>query len=221
MWAHQTQHFSAIATVSVADYAASDSIETMACVAASSAPERFAIVAHSMGGRVAFEIYRSAPNRVAGLALLDTAYKTRAAGQAGELERAARMELLQIAETQGMRAMGRHWMRSIIHPERLADEALVESILAMFARKTPEIYRAQVTALLNRPDATPVLGAIRRPTLVLTGREDSWSPVTQHEEIASRISGSELKIIEHCGHMAPMERPADVTAALDLWFEKL
>jgi pimeloyl-ACP methyl ester carboxylesterase len=205
----------------VADYGASNSIEAMARAAMRDAAVRFAIVAHSMGGRVAFEIYRSVPDRVAGLALLDTAYRGKAAGEAGELERAARMELVEIAEGQGMRAMARHWIRNIVHPERLADEGLVESIVEMFARKTPEIYRGQIHALLNRPDATPVLGTIRCPTLVLCGREDSWSPVAQHEEIASRIAGSKLKILEQCGHMAPMERPEDVTAALDEWFASL
>ncbi len=183
--------------------------------------ERFAIAAHSMGGRVAYEVYRSAPDRVKGMALLDTAYRPRAAGEAGERERTERMSLVEIAEIEGMRAMGRSWMPKIIHPDRLTDTALTGSIVEMFGRKTPEIYRAQIDALLNRRDATPVLGTIRCPTLVLCGREDTWSPVTQHEEIASRIAGSELKIVERCGHMAPMERPEEVTAALDAWFAKL
>lgn len=193
----------------------------MAQAALAGMPKRFAIAAHSMGGRVAFEMYRSVPERVAGLALLDTAYRGKAAGRARELERSSRMQLVEIAETQGMRAMARHWIRNMVHPERLADEAFVESIVEMFARMTPQVYRAQVSALLNPPDATPVLAAIRCPALVLCGREDTWSPVAQHEDIAAHIAGSKLKIIEHCGHMAPMERPEEVTAALDEWFTLL
>jgi pimeloyl-ACP methyl ester carboxylesterase len=221
VWSHQSRHFSRKTKTTVADYAASDSIQAMAQAALAGIPERFAIAAHSMGGRVAFEIYRAVPERVAGLALLDTAYRPRAAGEASERERAERLELVQIAETQGMRAMGRHWMPKIVHPDRLTDAPLVESILEMFDRKSPAIYRAQVTALLNRPDATPVLPAIRCPTLVLCGREDAWSPVAQHEDIASRIAGSKLRVIERCGHMAPMERPEEVTVALDEWFAGL
>jgi pimeloyl-ACP methyl ester carboxylesterase len=221
VWAHQTKHFSTITTVRVGDYGASDSLQEMARVAVRGAPEQFAIAAHSMGGRVAFEIVRNAPGRVTGLALLDTAYRPRAAGEAGERERAERMALVQIAETQGMRAMGCEWMRKMVHPGRLADAALIDSILDMLERKTPQIFRAQVTALLNRPDAAPVLKVIRCPTLVLCGREDAWSPVAQHEEIAARIPGSKLEIIERCGHMAPMERPDEVTAALHKWFTEL
>jgi len=174
-----------------------------------------------MGGRVAFEIVRSAAERVTGLALLDTAYRPRAAGGAGERERAERMALVQIAETQGMRAMGREWLPRMVHPDRLADGALINSILEMLEHKTPQIFRAQVTALLNRPDATPILAAIRCPTLVLCGRQDAWSPVAQHEEIAAQILGSELAIVERCGHMAPIERPREVTAALYKWFSEL
>lgn len=221
VWAHQMRHFAARTTTLTTDYGTSDSIEKMARMALRDTAERFAIAAHSMGGRVAYEVYRSAPDRVKGLALLDTAYGPRAAGEAGERERVERMSLVEIAERKGMRAMGQSWMPKIIHPDRLTDAALTGSIVEMFGRKAPEIYRAQVDALLNRPDATPVLGTIRCPTLVLCGREDTWSPVTQHEEIASRIAGSELKIVERCGHMAPMERPEEVTTALDDWFAKL
>lgn len=202
------------------DYGASDTIAKMAQAALAGMPERFAIAAHSMGGRVALEIYRAVPERVAGLALLDTAYRPRAAGEASERERAERMELVRIAETQGMRAMGRQWMPKIVHPDRLTDAPLIESILAMFERKSPQIYRAQINALLERPDAAPVLSTIRCPTLVLCGREDAWSPVAQHEDIASRIGGSKLKIIERCGHMAPMERPEEVTEAMDGWLRE-
>ncbi len=215
------ERFSAIASVRVADYGASDSMQAMATAALRGIGGRFAIAAHSMGGRVAFEIYRGAPERVTGLALLDTAYRGKPAGEAGELERASRMELVEIAENEGMRAMARHWIRNMVHPERLEDRALVDTIIEMFARKTPETYRAQINALLNRPDATPVLASIRCPTLVMCGREDTWSPVAQHEEIASRIGGSKLKIIERCGHMAPMEKPEEVTAALEEWFVAL
>ncbi len=214
------RHFSAKTKTSVADYGASGSLQEMARVALREVPERFAIVGHSMGGRVAYEICRSAGDRVAGLALLNTAYRSAMAG-AGERERANRMDLVKRAETQGMRAMGKQWMPQIVNPERLTDAALIESILEMFERKTPDIYRAQVNALLNRPDAEPVLATIRCPTLVLTGREDGWSPVAQHEEITSRIRGSKLKIIERCGHMAPMERPEEVTGALDECFAPL
>ena len=191
----------------------------MAQVAIAGAPDRFAVAGHSMGGRAAFEIMRTVPGRVVGLALLDTAYRPFAGGEAGERETAARTALLNMARTKGMRAMAEFWIPNIIHPDRIADTALTGAIIEMMGRKTPEIFAAQIKALLNRPDAGPVLSTIKCPTLVLCGREDTWSPLAAHRETAATIPNSQLAIIEHCGHMAPMERPAEVTSALAAWAE--
>lgn len=221
VWQDQSRALSKITTVTVADYGASDSIAKMAEVALSGAPDRFALAGHSMGGRVAFEIMRSAPNRVAGLALLDTAYRPFAGGDAGDREIAARNALLDVARTKGTRAMAEFWIPNIIHPARIADKALTNAIAEMMGRKSPEIFAAQIKALLERPDAAPVLSTIRCPTLVLCGREDAWSPLVAHCEIAAAIPNSNLAIIERCGHMSPMERPPEVTAALTAWFSGL
>jgi pimeloyl-ACP methyl ester carboxylesterase len=221
VWQDQSRALSKITTVTVADYGSSDSITKMAEVALVGAPDRFALAGHSMGGRVAFEIMRSAPNRVAGLALLDTAFRPFAGGEAGQRETAARNALLEMARTKGTRAMAEFWIPNIIHPDRIADKALTNAIAEMMARKSPEIFAAQIKALLARPDAAPVLSTIRCPTLVLCGREDAWSPLAAHREIAAAIPNSNLAIIEHCGHMAPMECPEEVTAALAAWFSGL
>ena len=148
VWKHQAHALAGVTTVSVADYGISDSLERMASVAIQQAPQRFALAGHSMGARVAFEIVRRAPERVAGLAILDSAYKPRAAGEAGEREKANRFALLNIAQTQGMRAMALAWLPGIVHPARLADQPLVASIVEMICRKTPEIFAAQIKALL-------------------------------------------------------------------------
>jgi pimeloyl-ACP methyl ester carboxylesterase len=74
-----------------------------------------------------------------------------------------------------------------------------------------------VNALLTRPDFRPLLPRILRPTLVVCGREDTWSSIAQHEEIARAILGADLKIIESCGHMAPVEQPERVTELLRKW----
>jgi pimeloyl-ACP methyl ester carboxylesterase len=218
-WLDQSRALSQITAVTVVDYGLADSITRMAEIAlAASADDRIAIAGHSMGGRVAFEIMRLAPARVAGLALLDTAYRGFPGGEAGDREIAKRAELVNLARTKGMRAMAEFWMPGIIHPDRFTDATLTEAILTMMSRKTPEIFAAQIKALLGRPDATAQLAAIRCPTLVLCGRKDTWSPLAAHEEIVAAIPGSHLAVIEHSGHMAPMERPAEVTAALTAWF---
>jgi pimeloyl-ACP methyl ester carboxylesterase len=181
------------------------------------APPVFALAGHSMGGRIAVEIVHRAPQRVARLALLDTGYRPLAPGDAGAAERAGRMALLELARTEGMRAMARVWVRPMVAPERLADDALIEAIVAMFARRTPEDFAGQIEAILGRRDATDVLRAIACPTLVLCGADDRWSTPAQHEEIARLVVGSRLTIVPECGHMAPMERTDAVAAALCDW----
>src|SRR5947208_2791497 len=99
--------------------------------------------------------------------------------------------------------------------------AMADSILEMIARKTPDIFAAQIKALLSRPDATAVLSQIRCPALVLCGRQDFWSVLARHEQMAAMIPNSRLVVIENCGHMSTMERPAEVTAALREWLTSL
>ena len=212
-WLPVVPHLRGIADCGVADYGDADSLVEMACRVLAKAPAQFAIAGHSMGARVAMEVYRLAPERVAGLALLDTG----SAGAAGEQERARRMTLVALARAEGMRAMGREWMRPMVHPARLGDAPLVEAILAMIERRTPEQFAGQVGAILDRPDLKERLRAVRVPTLVACGREDTWSPVAQHEAIAALVPGSRLAIFDDCGHMAPMERPAAVADALAAW----
>ena len=201
----------------VPDYSAESSLEAMAERVLEPAPARFALAGHSMGGRVALEVLRRARGRVERLALLDTGYRSRPDGTPGEDERARRYALLALAREHGMRAMGREWMRAMVHPTRLADATLVDAILDMIARQTPDRYAGQIDALLARPDVTSLLRSIDVPTLVACGRQDAWSPLAQHEEIAALIPGSRVAVFEDCGHMAPMEQPAAVAAALAEW----
>lgn len=220
VWAEQIAVLSASADCVVPAYGELDSIKSMAQSVLREAPPRFALAAHSMGGRVAFEILRAAPKRVTRLALLDTGYQERAAGDAGEAEARQRQRLVEIALSDGMRAMGREWVRGMVHPERLNDAALIESILAMIERQTPTAFAAQIRALLNRPDASNVLPTIACPTLLLCGRQDTWSPLARHETLVGLIPGSRLEVIEDCGHMSTMEQPARVSAVLHRWFDE-
>ncbi len=217
VWGGQLEPLSRQLGCIVADYAELDSLPAMAQRVLAQAPSRLVLIAHSMGGRVALEIMRVAPSQVSALALLDTGYQGAAAGPAGDAEARQRHALLQIAISQGMRAMGTVWLRGMVNPPRLNDMALVESILAMIERSSPEIFAAQIRALLARPDATDVLTAIRCPTLVMCGRQDAWSPLARHQAMAGLIQGSQLTVIEDCGHMSPMEQPAEVAARLSEW----
>jgi pimeloyl-ACP methyl ester carboxylesterase len=220
VWQHQTDALADIADCSVADYGSLDTITAMAVTVLRSAPERFSLAGHSMGGRVALEIYRLAPNRVERLGLFNTGYLPHLAGATGVEESRRRWELVALARSRGMRAMLNEWLPPMIDSRRLTDTALVNSIVEMMSRKTPDILEAQVRALLARPDATAVLGKVHCPTLLLTGREDGWSPPALHEEMRARIEGSHLVVVPDCGHMSMLERPAEVSAAMRTWLSQ-
>ena len=210
-----------VAECRVADHGDADDLTTMARQVLDNAPAQFALAGHSMGGRVAMDVLRLAPARVTRLALLDTGYKARAAGAAGEDEARKRQALLDIAHNQGVRAMAAQWVQGMLDPPRLSDTALVEAIVAMFARKSADIFARQIRALLERPDATPVLQGIAVPALVLCGRADSWSPLSQHAEIAALIAAQPLvQVIEQAGHMCPMEQPQAVARVMQAWLGK-
>ncbi len=191
-----------------------DSLRAMAESVLRIAPQDFLLAGHSMGGRVALEIAHVANDRVQKLALLDTAVHPTAEGEAEK-----RQVLLDIAAERGMPAVADAWIPPMVHPDRRNDPVLIPAIRAMVVRNSVEDFYGQIKALLERPDAAPYLREIRCKTLVACGRQDGWSPVAQHEEIAAALPDPELRIIEDCGHMAPMESPGQVTEALQAWLE--
>lgn len=193
------------------------SLEKMAEATLAAAPGRFALAGHSMGGRVAFEVYRRAPERVTRIAVMNTGVTPLAAGEAGAEEERGRRRLLDIARREGMRAMALEWLKGMLPAQRQGDTDLVERIIAMFERKNADLFETQMLALLRRPDARPVLGTIRGPALVLTGELDAWSPPERHREIAVAIAGSRLVLIPECGHMSTMEQPEAVARAMREW----
>ena len=192
-----------------------DSLSGMAREVLKAAPPVFALAGHSMGGRVALEIMRTAPERVERLALLDTT-----ATPAAPDEPEKRREMIELARTEGMAALAARWLPMIVHPSRLSQAEFMSALAAMICRATPEIYVRQVQALLNRPDYRPILQQIACPTLVACGRDDFWSPVAVHQEIAAAIPGANLALIDTCGHMATVEAPGEVSRLLRAWLQQ-
>jgi pimeloyl-ACP methyl ester carboxylesterase len=219
VWKHQIEACGTGREIQVADHAGSDTLGIMAGRILDQAPARFALAGHSMGGRVALEVMARAPERVSRLALLDTGHEALAPGDAGEREKAGRYRLLEMAQRDGMLVMAREWARGMVHPARLSDAPLMNAIHSMIARATVTQFAAQISALLGRPDRTGLLSELRLRTLVLCGREDSWSPLARHEHMAHLISGSNLVGIAECGHMSTMERPEAVSRALLAWLQ--
>ena len=176
VWAAQCADLAEIADCRVPVYRTLASIEAMAGHVLATAPsDTFAMAGHSMGGRVALEVIRRAPERVLRLALLDTGFQALAAGNAGAKERAGRYQLLERVRAEGMRAMGEQWARAMVRPERIGDPVF-EAILQMIARNTPDMFESQIRALLARPDATALLPLIGCPVLLLCGARRTVEP---------------------------------------------
>ncbi|MET0264175.1 MAG: alpha/beta hydrolase [Duganella sp.] len=215
VWAAQAAQLSRDYDVRVMKFTGQDSMRAMAEHVLADAPARFALAGHSMGGRVALEVVRLAPQRIERLALLDTGYE---AAQPGEDER--RGLLVERARADGIAAIARDWALPMLAPAHRFDGALVAAVLAMVGRMTPQIYAAQTRALLSRPDAADVLARIDCPALVLCGRQDGWSPPERHERMAALMARPPvLRLVEQCGHMSMMEQPAAVLRALRDWLE--
>jgi pimeloyl-ACP methyl ester carboxylesterase len=188
------------------------SLSGMARSVLATAPPRFALAGHSMGGRVAFEVMRTAAERVERLALFDTGVNP-----AAPEEPAKRRGLVDVARNQGMAVLAARWLPMIVHPKRLRDMQFMQPLIDMICRATPEIYQGQINALLTRPDFRSLLPKISCPTLVACGQHDRWSLPVQHQEIAAAIPGAKLALIENSAHMTTVEAPAAVSALLRDW----
>jgi len=210
-WIDVATRLSPTCTVRIISFANCASIAEMAQRVLMESPERFALAGHSMGGRVALEVWRRAPERVAALGLLNTGASP---SRPGEVE--SRGRLVRIAREQGMAALAAEWLPPMM--ARTAEGAeqisLMQRLTSMVERQTPESFAAQIQALLNRPDAEPLLPTIRVPALLLSGSQDTWSPVSQHVRMQHMIPGSILVEVADAGHMAPIEQPEAVSNAL-------
>ena len=212
IWAAQKTALERLAPVVVADFSQLSCITEMASAVLGGTEGFLVAIGHSMGARVALEMARLAPQRIVGLALIDTGIHPRKDG-----EQAKRQMLVDLAYEQGMAALADEWLPPMVDPRRNKDNVLLAPLKAMVARATADQHARQIKALLNRPDARDGLARIGCPTLVMVGRQDQWSPLAQHEEIASLIPTAELAVIEDCGHMSLVERPEETTRRLIAW----
>jgi pimeloyl-ACP methyl ester carboxylesterase len=212
LWEAQLTGLADIAQMTVADHTRHDTMTGIAESILAAAPHRFALAGLSMGGYIAFEVMRLAPERVTRLALLDTG------SRADTPERSAmRRELIAAAERDGTRTVQERLLPVLIHKERVTDKPLVEAVLKMGHDTGVDAFRRQQMALIGRYDSRPMLASITCPTLVLIGREDALTPLELSQEMAAGIPKAKLEIVAYCGHLSTMERPQQVNSALRSW----
>lgn len=212
LWKHQRKHLAELAEITIGDITQHDTMSSIAEALLDVAPERFALAGLSMGGYVAFEIMRRAPERVTKLALLDTS------ARADTKEKAQiRTELIELTLMKRFKEVMPRLLPQLVHPARRREQQLTNAIVAMADRIGQDAFLRQERAIMNRPDSRNDLSQIRCPTLVLCGRQDTLTPLKLHEEMVARIPDARLAIIEDCGHLSAMERPQAVTALLRDW----
>ncbi len=220
-WRAQTRDLGDIADCRVAGYGLAHDFDTMADIVLATAPQSFALAGHSMGGRVALEIVRRAPGRVRALALVATDYRGHLSEEARAAEAARRDAILAKIAADGMESFARGWTPLVMAPANMGDAALVEDVVAMMARQSPEAAAAQTLAGLMRRDQTDILPTISCPTLVCAGWEDKLRPVSIHREMAALVPESRLAVIEGSAHMIAMERPDALTAEMRSWLARV
>jgi len=198
--------------VMVADHTRDDSMAAIARRILAAAPPRFALVGLSMGGYIAFEIMRQAPERVAKLALLDTGARAEAPEQT---ER--RKVVIALAKSGRYTEVPDIAFPLYVHRNRHNDAGLKQTVRMMAEETGVDAFLRQQQAIITRPDSLPGLGAIKCQTLVLVGDGDEATPPELAREIACAVGGARLVVIPACGHLSTLEQPDKVTAALLEW----
>lgn len=208
----QIAELSADTAVMVAPITQGERVEEIASQLLDQLPHRFALAGLSMGGIVAMEILRRAPDRVSRIALLDT-------NPLAETLQVAAAREPQIVAVKAGRMLD--VMRNEMKPNYLAPgphrRDVLDLVMEMAAALGPDVFVRQSRALQRRPDQQTTLRKCRSPALVLCGAHDALCPVKRHEFMAELIPRATLCVLEHSGHLPTLEQPAETTQALREW----
>lgn len=172
------------------------------------------VVGHSLGGRVAMEMAHQAPARIKGLVLANTGQYAKVDG-----EEVRRQQVIDLAY-EDIERLADSWLPPMLDVARTGDRDLIDRLKAMVTRVGAVVHEQQIRSLLDRPDASAYLPEINCPILFIAANQDRYSPVADHREMAAGAADAEIAIIDHAGHFAPVERPAEVVTAIDDWLHR-
>lgn len=212
LWRHQTETLADICQPWVADLTQDETIAAMAERVLEQTPPTFCLAGLSMGGYVAQEIMRKAPERVERLALIDTNARADTEAQVN-----TRRELIGLSQTGKFKGVTPRLLPNLIHPSRLKDPTVANVVLEMAERVGQEAFIRQQKAIMTRVDGRGDLPAIRVPTLIMCGRQDALSSLAFHAEMAEAVPNARLVVVEDCGHLVTLERPYAASAVLRYW----
>ncbi|NKB26237.1 MAG: alpha/beta fold hydrolase [Rhodobacteraceae bacterium] len=212
LFAPQIAAFSSERAVMVAPLTGADTMQALAGAILAIAPPRFALAGLSMGGIVAMEMFRQAPERISRLALLDTN------ALADPPENAP------VRQAQVKQALGgglRNVMRDEMKPNYLSDgpdrDRILDLCMQMAEDLGPKVFADQSAAIQHRPDQRQTLKSVAVPTLILCGEDDRLCPLARHELMHDLIEGSRLAVIPGAGHLPTLENPEPTNRKLNEW----
>lgn len=214
LWAHQKAALAELADVTVGDLTRDEGLAAMAERVLAAAPARFALAGLSMGGYVALEIMRRAPERVERLALLDTTARPDTPEQTQR-----RKDAIAVARAGSFDKIMPTMLPNLVHPDHMALDRVGGLAKDMAKAVGPDAFIRQQTTIMNRPDSRPGLNRIACPTAVVVGRDDALTPLDRAEEMAQLIPAARLVVIEDCGHLSAIEQPQAVSAVLRYWLQ--
>jgi len=212
LWQHQVAFLQDMAQCRITNTTHHDRIDALARDVLAHAPRQFALAGLSMGGYVALEIMRQAPDRVLRLCLLDTSARADT-----EAQQERRRLLLAMSKSGQFKGVTPRLLPMLIHPDRTDDIALTDIITSMAERVGRDAFQKQQTAILHRIDSRPYLRNIHCPVQVLGGEQDAITPPDILREIAEGIPNARLDMIPDCGHLSPLEQPETVNRLMKRW----
>ena len=214
-WVNQVAHFAdKHATLIPSGYHACDSLAGMAAIIEPQLPDRFHLVAWSMGGYLAFEMLPRIARRIASLVLIATS----ARADTPESTR-NRLEQIAIAETHGMAVANRNSLAASCVDPSLVDSDVFAAVNDAAVEIGLDAYKAQQTAIIGRRDALDRLNLVQCPSLVIVGEGDTTTPPDEAQVIHAGIAGAALEILPGCGHCAPLETPARINRLIEQWVD--
>ena len=214
LFTEQIAALAPLGRVEVADLTNAETISELATsVLKATSAERFVLIGLSLGGYVAFEIMRQAPERVAGLVLIDTTARPDNAEATAKRE-----DLIKLAASD-LDAVTEQLLPRLSHPERMNLPAVRGAIQSMATSLGSEVFARQQRAIMSRPDSRPTLASIACPTLVICGEDDLITPPELASEIADEIKHAKLALVEQCGHLATLDQPEEVSRLLLEWIK--
>ncbi len=196
LWARQIMDLAKLAQPEFGDLSQDDTLSGMAARVLADAPPRFAVAGVSLGGYVAMEMVRQAPDRITRIAL----FGTRAS-----------------MEVRPRTVVGQGLLATAPHADPRLTAIVAGPAQAMAERVGQVVFERQQRALLARPDIHEAIAAIHVPTLVAVGDRDRICTPDDARALSERIKGARFHLLRSCGHLSPLERPGEVTTLLQHW----